>query len=125
MMSKTPSQIMIATEVALWLRMRCSTIYTWAATGKIPSVKMNGAIRFIRSDIERWMHDRSRMPADSDPSLTRPILSPKPVSVSRVTIQRAGARVIRHVTNKQSSQQNSTSRFFPPTANVGERKDTL
>ena len=117
MMSETPSQIMIATEVALWLRMRCSTIYTWAATGKIPSVKMNGAIRFIRSDIERWVHDRSRMPAGSDPSLTRTILSPKPVSVSRVTIQRAGDRAIRQVTGRQ--------RMSPPhTAKVGKRKDT-
>jgi len=65
MMSETPSQLMIAAEVALWLRMRCSTIYGWAATGKIPSVKMNGAIRFVRSDIEHWINDRSRMPADS------------------------------------------------------------
>jgi excisionase family DNA binding protein len=122
MMSETPSQLMIAAEIALWLRMGCSTVYEWAATGKIPSVKINGAIRFVRSDIEHWINNRSSMPADS---LIRPILPSKPTSVSRVAIQRAGARVIRHVTNKQSSQQNSTSRFFPPTANVGERKDTL
>lgn len=122
MMSETPSQLMIAAEVALWLRMRCSTIYAWAATGKIPSVKINGAIRFVRSDIEHWINDRSRMPADSP---IRPILPSKPTSVSRVTIRQAGARAIRHVTNRQSSQQNAASRLFLPTADVGERKDTL
>ena len=121
-MSETPSQLMIAAEIALWLRMGCSTVYGWAATGKIPSVKMNGTIRFVRSDIEHWINNRSRMPADSP---IRPILPSKPTSVSRVTIQRAGARVIRHVTNRQSSQQNSTSGLFLPTADVGKRKDKL
>ena len=124
-MSETPSQLMIAAEVGLWLRMRCSTIYMWAATGKIPSVKMNGAIRFVRSDIEHWINDRSRMPADSPLSMTRPIVPPKPVSVSRLTIQRAGARAIRQVTNRQSPQQNSTNGLLRPTADVGERRDTL
>lgn len=124
-MSETPSQLMIAAEVALWLRMRCSTIYMWAATGKIPSVKMNGAIRFVRSDIEHWINDRSRMPADSPLSMTRPIVPPKPVSVSRLTIQRAGTRAIRQVTDRQSPQQNSTNGLLRPTADVGERRDKL
>ncbi len=125
MMSEAPSQLMIAAEVALWLRMRCSTIYMWAATGKIPSVKMNGAIRFVRADLESWIHVRSRMTPDSAPSQTRPILPSKPTSVSRVTIQRAGARAIRQVTDRQSPQQNSTNGLLRPTADVGERRDKL
>jgi predicted DNA-binding transcriptional regulator AlpA len=119
MMSETPSQLMIAAEVALWLRMRCSTIYGWAATGKIPSVKMNGAIRFVRSDIEYWINDRSRMPADSP---IRPILPSKPTSVSRVTIQRAGARAIRHVADRQQLQRNLRCETPFPTNNAEKRK---
>jgi len=124
MMSETPSQLMIAAEIALWLRMRCSTIYSWAAGGKIPCVKINGAIRFIRSDIERWIVDRSCNPPNSPPLLTRPIILPKPTAVSRQTIQRAGARAMRQITGRQSSQQNSASEPLRRTADTGARKDT-
>jgi len=122
MSNETSLEILIATEVARWLRVSPPTIYAWAATGKIPSVKMNGAIRFVRSDIEHWINDRSRMPADSP---IRPILPSKPTSVSRVTIQRAGARAIRCVSGRQSSQQNSTTGTLLSRAEVGERKDKL
>ena|SRR6185503_1020842 len=100
-MSDAPSQLMIAAEVARWLRMSCSTTYMWAATGKLPSLKLHGSIRFVRADIERWIRDRSRMPDDSAPLVTRPILSPNPTAVSRVMIQRAGDRAIRQISNRQ------------------------
>jgi excisionase family DNA binding protein len=118
-MSETPSQLMIAAEVARWLRIKCSTVYGWAATRKIPSVKMNGAIRFVRSDVEHWINDRSRMPADSP---IRPILPSKPTSVSRVTIQRAGDRAIRHVADRQQLQRNLRSEAPFPTEHAEERK---
>ena len=124
MTNETRSEILIATEIALWLRMKGSTIYAWAAAGKIPSVKLNGAIRFVRSDIERWIHDRSCMPADLSP-MTRPIVLPNPASISRHTIKQAGARAIRRVSGRQSSQQNSTSGPLLNRAKVGERKDRL
>ena len=122
-MSETPSELLIAAEVACWLRIRCSTVYGWAASGKIPSVKLNGTVRFIRTDIERWLNDRSNGPADSHPSPTQPIVPPKPTSVSRQTIQLASARAIRRVTGRQSSQQNSTRGPLLPTAGAEERKD--
>jgi predicted DNA-binding transcriptional regulator AlpA len=123
MMSESPSQLMIAAEIALWLRMKCSTIYSWAAGGKIPCVKINGAIRFIRSDIEHWIVDRSNSP-NSPPLLTRPIIMPKPTAVSCQTIKRAGARAMRQITGRQSSQQNSASEPLRRTTNLGARKDT-
>jgi excisionase family DNA binding protein len=51
------TQILLATEVADWLRVGLSTVYQWAAAEKIPSLKLNGSVRFLRSDIERWMRD--------------------------------------------------------------------
>ena len=122
-MSEPPTELLIAVEVARWLRVRPGTIYSWAATGKIPSVKMNGTVRFIRADIQRWLHDRSKSPADPRSSMTHPIVPPKPTSVSRLSIQQAGARAIRRVTGRQSSQPNSASGPLLPTAEVGERKD--
>src|SRR5690349_13895356 len=123
MMSETHPELLIATEVARWLRVRCSTVYAWAATGKLPSVRLNGAVRFVRADIQRWLNDCSNGAADSYPSSTHPIVLPKPTSVSRLTIQQAGARVIRRFTSRQPSQKNSPSGPLLPPAEMGERKD--
>ena len=65
MMSEAPSQLMIAAEVARWLRLSCSTTYAWAAAGKIPCVRLGGAIRFVHSDIERWIHERTYLPTEA------------------------------------------------------------
>lgn len=108
-MSETPPELLIVAEVARWLRIKCSTAYAWAAMGKIPSVKLNGAIRFVRSDLERWIQDRSRMVPELAPSQTWPSLTPQMPSVSRVTIQRASTRAIRQVTKRHPSQQHSAS----------------
>lgn len=124
-MSEAPSQLMIAAEIARWLRMSGATIYTWAATGQIPSIKLHGSIRFVRSDIERWIRDRSRIPADSAPLVTRPILSPNPTAVSRVAIQRAGDRAIRQVMTKHRLRGNSKNTSPLSTAEVDDRKDRL
>ena len=116
-MSEIPSELLIAAEVARWLRIRGSTVYRWAATQKIPSVRLNGTVRFIRADIQHWLNDSSNGLADLPPAMTRPIVPLKPSAVSRQTIQRAGDRAIRQVTGRQ--------RMSPPhTAEVGKRKDT-
>ena len=122
-MRELPSELLIAAEVACWLRIKRSTSYAWAATGKIPSVKIGGAIRFIRADLERWIQDRSRVVPELAPSQNRPILPPHMPTVSRVTIQRAGARAIRQVTKRHTSQKSSPSERLLPTAEEGERKD--
>lgn len=122
-MSEFPSELLIAADVARWFRITRSTAYAWAATGKIPSVKLNGAIRFVRADLKRWIHERSRMVPELAPSQTRAILPPPMPAVSRVTIQRAGARAIRQVTKRHSSQQRSPSERLRPTADLGERKE--
>lgn len=122
-MRELPSELLIAVEVACWLRIKRSTAYAWAATGKIPSVKLGGAIRFIRADLERWIQDRSRVVPELAPSQNRPILPPHMPTVSRITIQRAGTRAIRQVTKRHTSQNSSPSERLLPTAELGERKD--
>lgn len=124
-MSEAPSQLMIAAEIARWLRMSGATIYTWAATGQIPSIKLHGSIRFVRSDIERWIRDRSRIPADSAPLVPRPILSSNPTAVSRVMIQRAGDRAIRQVMGRQRLCANSRRASPLSKAEVDDQKNGL
>jgi excisionase family DNA binding protein len=122
-MRETPSELLIAAEVARWLRITCSTVYAWAAMGKIPCVKMNGTIRFVRSDLDRWIEDHARKASDPAPYKVRPILPLQFPVVSRVTIQQAGTRAIRQIMRRQKSQQNPPRVPGPPTAAVGEQKD--
>jgi excisionase family DNA binding protein len=107
MMREIPSELLLATEVAQWLRVRPSTLYAWAASGKIPSAKLNGTVRFVRTDIQRWLNDRSSDLAISRPSMPHPIIPPTPTAVSHQTIKDAGARAIRGVTGKPLSPRNS------------------
>ena len=106
MMNENRSEMLLAAEVAQWLRVRPNTIYAWAATGHIPSVRLNGTVRFIRTDIQRWIDDCSKGRTESHPSPTRPIVPLKPTSTSRETIQLAGARAIRRFLGERSPQAN-------------------
>ena len=119
-MNEICSEMLIAAEVARWLRIRPSTVYAWATAGLLPSVRLNSSVRFIRADIERWITDRSSGPGDSQASVIGP---PPSASVSRQTINQAGTRALKRVTGRPSSPQHSASRPLLPTAEVGEGKD--
>lgn len=48
-------------ELSTYLRIKPSTLYAWAAHGKIPCVKIHGLIRFDREEIDQWLESfRSR-----------------------------------------------------------------
>ena len=42
-------------DVSTWLNIKPSTLYLWAAQGKIPCRKIHGLIRFDRDAILRWL----------------------------------------------------------------------
>jgi excisionase family DNA binding protein len=42
-------------EVSDWLNIKPSTLYFWAAQGKIPCRKIHGLIRFEQDAILRWL----------------------------------------------------------------------
>ena len=42
-------------DMATWLQVKEKTIYAWASQRKIPSVKVNGVIRFDERAIEPWL----------------------------------------------------------------------
>ena len=42
-------------DMATRLQVKDKTIYAWTSQGKIPSVKINGVIRFDARDIEQWL----------------------------------------------------------------------
>ncbi|HXF92463.1 MAG TPA: helix-turn-helix domain-containing protein [Nitrospiraceae bacterium] len=55
-------------EVAARLQIKQATVYAWASQGKIPCLKVNGAIRFDADDIEAWLQACRRGAAQAPPS---------------------------------------------------------
>ncbi|MBD3268484.1 helix-turn-helix domain-containing protein [bacterium] len=46
-------------DVAQYLGLTDSTIYTWAQQGDIPHIKLGRMVRFRRSDIEKWLESQT------------------------------------------------------------------
>jgi excisionase family DNA binding protein len=42
-------------QVARYLQLKESTIYSWAQDGKIPAIKIGRTWRFRRSDLDSWL----------------------------------------------------------------------
>ena len=58
-------------DIAAWLNMPQSTVYLWAAQGKIPCRKIHGLIRFEPDAIAAWLRSFEPGPATTVPPLTR------------------------------------------------------
>lgn len=62
-------------EVASYLRVKDSTVYTWAQEGKLPAFRLGRLWRFRRADLDAWLenkrntHDEEDEPAATLPSL--------------------------------------------------------
>ncbi len=42
-------------EAAAFLRLGRNTVYEWAASGKLPSLRLGSRIRFLPSALRRWL----------------------------------------------------------------------
>ncbi|MGO9014884.1 MAG: helix-turn-helix domain-containing protein [Dissulfurispiraceae bacterium] len=54
--------IVTTKELSAVLKVKAKTIYAWAELGVVPSIKMNGALRFDLEDIQRWLKDCKKGP---------------------------------------------------------------
>ncbi|MER3424900.1 MAG: DNA-binding protein [Nitrospiraceae bacterium] len=52
-------EILTVTEVARFLRVPKSTVYKLARLGELPASKIGKHWRFLRQDVQHWMHQRS------------------------------------------------------------------
>jgi len=57
-----PNEIMTAKEVEELLRIDVKTVYSYVQKGLLPYVKMQSNVRFIRSEILKWMDERQFKP---------------------------------------------------------------
>lgn len=60
-------------DVSAWLNIKPSTLYLWAAQGKIPCQKIHGLIRFDREKVMVWLDSFDRKPPQAVRSISRAI----------------------------------------------------
>ncbi len=80
------NKLLTAEDVAAMINCGPSTIYEWAKSGRIPSLKLNGLVRFAPEEVREWIQ-RSRQPA-SDPQKLLGHLSQRVAGVNIDTIIR-------------------------------------
>jgi excisionase family DNA binding protein len=51
----TQDTLLNVKQVAGYLQLKESTIYSWAQDGKIPAIKIGRTWRFRRSDLDAWL----------------------------------------------------------------------
>lgn len=61
---ETGGEILTVPEVARFLRVPKSTVYKLARLGELPASKIGKHWRFLRRDIQSWMHDRSNQASE-------------------------------------------------------------
>lgn len=54
-----PETLLNVQEVAEFLRVNATTVYTWARQGQLPAIKIGRRWRFRQSDLEMWL-DQNR-----------------------------------------------------------------
>lgn len=80
------NKLLTAEDVAAMLNCGPSTIYEWAKSGKIPSLKLNGLVRFVPEEVQQWIQ-KSRQSA-SNPGKSLGLLSQRVTGVKVDTIIR-------------------------------------
>ena len=58
-------------DLSAWLNIKPSTLYLWAAQGKIPCQKIHGLIRFDRDKVLAWLESFDGKSAVITPNCTR------------------------------------------------------
>jgi excisionase family DNA binding protein len=58
-------------DVSAWLNIKPSTLYLWAAQGKIPCQKIHGLVRFEREKVMEWLESFERKSPATVPSESR------------------------------------------------------
>ena len=60
-MGTTPkSELMTVSETCRYLKITTRTLYRYIQNRQIPAFKLGKEWRFVRSDLEQWIRDRTR-----------------------------------------------------------------
>ncbi|MDR4466725.1 MAG: helix-turn-helix domain-containing protein [Nitrospira sp.] len=58
-------------DLSRWLNIKPSTLYLWAAQGRIPCQKIHGLVRFERGKVMEWLESFGRNSPQSIPRVSR------------------------------------------------------
>ncbi|HKU51941.1 MAG TPA: helix-turn-helix domain-containing protein [Nitrospira sp.] len=65
-MNRVPkTDLMTATETCRYLKITQRTLYRYLRSRQIPAFKLGKEWRFVRSDLEQWIRDRTRTAVNS------------------------------------------------------------
>jgi excisionase family DNA binding protein len=59
------SELMTATETCRYLKITPRTLYRYLQSRQIPGFKLGKEWRFVRSDLEQWIRERTRTAVSS------------------------------------------------------------
>ena len=59
------SELMTVTETCRYLKITSRTLYRYLQSRQIPAFKLGKEWRFVRSDLEQWIRDRTRTAVNS------------------------------------------------------------
>jgi excisionase family DNA binding protein len=90
-------EILIASEIARWLRIGISTVYQWAHAGTIPCIRLNGVLRFHRKDVQAWLTAQQMPASQGAKCLSRSRAKLPPISTD--LLQRTARHVLRQTTD--------------------------
>lgn len=65
---RNPIDLLTVPEVARLLRVRESTVYTWAEAGLLPCHRVGRLLRFDRGQVLAWLDRRGTGLPDADPA---------------------------------------------------------
>jgi excisionase family DNA binding protein len=82
-------------EVATRLQIKPSTLYAWAAQGRIPCLRIHGLVRFRKDEIDQWVEGFRERP--------KAVVSPR-VRPSVFDLNRVIARAKRDVYNPRHGE---------------------
>jgi excisionase family DNA binding protein len=63
------NKLLTAEDVAAMINCGPSTVYEWAKNGKIPSLKLNGLVRFVPEEVQQWIQKNRQSASDPEKSL--------------------------------------------------------
>ena len=89
--------ILLASEIARWLRIGISTVYQWAHAGTIPCIRLNGVLRFHRKDVEAWLTAQQMPASQGAKCLSRSRAKLPPIATDM--LQRTARHVLRQTTD--------------------------
>ena len=87
-------------EVSQLLHIKPSTLYAWAAQGRMPCFKLHGLVRFHREDIDQWL-ESCRTPSA--------VKAAQPVQRRAVDLSRVIARAKRDAYNPRHGETRQRS----------------